>query len=113
MMKFYLNWANTIFKRKGFQVCTPKTREELREYASNPGHRNYLMDANFGNEESLDITPTLEVRDRIRARTDSADVRLLAISGDNVIVDSCLAKEIQAKVKPIRWPELVDFFKRE
>jgi hypothetical protein len=37
-------------------------------------------------------------------------VRLLAISGSNDVVNSCLANKIDARLKPLSLQQLYDFF---
>jgi hypothetical protein len=68
------------------------------------------MDANFKAAGSSDITPSLRVRNAIMSRQDKDLVRLLAISGSNDVVNSCLANKIDARLKPLSLQQLYDFF---
>lgn len=101
------------FKNRGFQPYCAGDLEELYRLATDTNYQNYLMDPNFGKPENPDITSAIRVRDIISSRSDKDQVRLLAISGNEDIVDSCLSAGIDAKVKPLTIQELCAFFKRD
>jgi hypothetical protein len=97
------NWVRTITsiaKLRGWELDSAANLEEMIGMVTG-NYDLYLMDANFGDRNSNDITPARTIYEIVQPRVRAGETHFMAIAGvSSTAVEDCKKEGIPAMYKP-------------
>ena len=95
----YFGMFGPRFDRKGYSVETVTNIDQMMECARKKEYDVYVMDANLGSPESIDVSSSRRVYESVKGRVDNGNAEFYAVAGLPTTVEKAIDEGIPAMSK--------------